>query len=102
MSDVQGKIEFIFGDIRVPQVFPVFFKFLDFIFGHISLNNWATTFMVMTDDFSDFVGFAIDTSDVDPFTTFNDKFARDIGMNLLLLYQMMGINLQLIFIVKIR
>ena len=38
----------------------------------------------MTDDFSDFVGFAIDTSDVDPFTAFNDKFARDIGMNLLL------------------
>ena len=38
----------------------------------------------MIDDFSDFVGFAIDTLDVEPFTTFNDKFARDIGMNLLL------------------
>ena len=76
-SDVQGKIEFIFGDIQVPKVGPVFYKFLDFIFGHISLslNNWATTFMVMTDDFSDFVGFAIDASDVD---LFNDIFATHI------------------------
>ena len=61
--------EVILGDPRIPQVGPVFFKFLDFVFRHISLNlrlrfPWTTRGKHdrKYQDQSDFEGFVIDTS----------------------------------------
>ena len=96
-------LDFIFGDIRwlltartggapmpkaIPQAGPVFFKLVDFIFSHFSLN------MTFIKSFSDFVGLVIDSSNVEQ----NKGFLNSIGMTqsfLFLLNQMMAIDQQL-------
>merc|ERR1712183_167 len=81
-------LDFIFGDIRIPQAGPVFFKLLDFIFSHFSLNS---TFRNATKvSFSDFVGLVIDSSNM-------EQNKNSIGMIqnfLFLLNQMMAIDQQ--------
>ena len=85
-------LDFIFGDIRIPQAGPVFFKLLDFIFSHLSLNlTFRNATMV---SFSDYVGLVIDSSEVEQ----NEGFLNSINMTqsfLFLLNQMMAIDQQL-------
>ena len=72
-------LDFIFGDIRIPQAGPVFFKLLDFIFSHFSLNltfRNATVIGTNFANFSDFVGLVIDSSDVEQ----NKGFLNSIDM----------------------
>ena len=67
-------LDFIFGDFRIPQAGPVFFKLLDFIFSHFSLNLTFRNATIVS--FSDFVGLVIDSSDVEQ----NKGFLNSIGM----------------------
>ena len=67
----------------IPQVGPVFFKLLDFILVHISLKLTFNSFIFIIDDFSDFVWFVIDTSEVDRNKIF---FVITIKQSFLLLF----------------
>ena len=97
-------LDFIFGDIRwlltartggapmpkaIPQAGPVFFKLVDFIFSHFSLN------MTFTKSFSDFVGLVIDSSDVEQNVGFLNSIANGQSFSFLL-NQMMAIDKPLI------
>ena len=76
---------------RIPQVGPVFFKFLDFVFRHISFNLREDEVDCMALDLFDLVGFVIDTSAVDQ----NKGFVVNQQSFLCLFNQMMATNSQL-------